>query len=404
MHSSRGNNLIKLIAITVIFGLCVFLLPRVVRSETTADLKDQIITIAQRREAMETEMQTYADQQKFLSDKISAAEQSIRDLEVKKRDNGKELRAQQRYLSEYLRVIYEEDQTSFFEQLIKARTFSDFVDKNEYYNTIRDKFKATVEMITNIKVGLAESEEKLEIEKKVLEITKTAYQKQINEKGVTLNALREEEKRVRDKFADRLSQAGGSPYCKSDGKIVRAKYPVFRFPIDCGYISQGFGNTAFASVDNAYNGAIHNGVDVGVVTGTEIKPIGRGIIYAKGASPSGGWGNWVMVKHDKIKINIGGKDQEFEYYSLYGHMVAETMLDVGARVDENTLLGWVGGTPYWAPHLHFTLFASSSGWGVPTPNTIGPYPGNAIDPLDYMDIPISVGGTDWDPNYAHPFL
>lgn len=402
MQLSRGkHNLIKIITGVIFVSLVLFILPGVVRSETTADLRTQVNDITERRQALETEMLTYSDQRRFLEEKIASTENNIRAIEEKKRKNQRELKQQREYLGEYLKVLYEEDQTSFIEQIFKAKTFSDFVDRHEYNDNVRDKFKATVDIITSIREELEEDEKKLAIEKKVLEITRAAYEKQINEKTVVLDALKEEERRIRDRFADRLSLAGGSPYCISKGSIVKAKYPVFRFPIDCGYISQGFGNTEFASLDNAYNGAIHNGVDVGIQSGTEIRSIGNGAVYAKGASPSGGWGNWVMIKHDKVKIRIGDADQEYEFYSLYGHMVAETTLDIGERVDSNKIIGWVGGTPYWAPHLHFSLFASSSGWGAP--GNIGPYPGNAIDPLDYMDIPISTSGTDWDPNYAHPY-
>ncbi len=194
--------------------------------------------------------------------------------------------------------------------------------------------------------------------------------------------------------------------------MIKAKYSVFRFPVDCGYISQGFGNTIFAAIDNAYKGAIHNGFDVGVKTGTPIYAIGEGTIYARGKTPSGGWGNWVMIKHSPVKIPTGEKNKDGEpiyterqYYSLSAHMVAETHLKVGERVTPSTVIGFVGGTPYWAPHLHLSLFSSISGWGPDATggktNTIGEYPGNVVNPLDFMDIPISTKGTDWDAKYAH---
>jgi murein DD-endopeptidase MepM/ murein hydrolase activator NlpD len=112
-----------------------------------------------------------------------------------------------------------------------------------------------------------------------------------------------------------------------------------------------------------------------------------------------------MIKHDPVNIDRGQRDKDgnivytpMQFYSLSAHMVSETHLAIGERVDQNTVVGFVGGTPNWAPHLHFSLFMSDSGWGE---NKIGDYPGNTIDPLDYMDIPISTQGTDWDVRYAH---
>jgi hypothetical protein len=44
------------------------------------------------------------------------------------------------------------------------------------------------------------------------------------------------------------------------------------------------------------------------------------------------------------------------------------------------------------------MLLSPSGW---KDGAAGPYPGNSVDPLDYMDIPISIQGTDWDAKYIH---
>jgi murein DD-endopeptidase MepM/ murein hydrolase activator NlpD len=404
MHLFRGKEkLVKLAAGFIVILVVFFVVPGMAFSETTTELKNKVNQITEQRELLEKEMQGYADQRKFLEEKIKSTEESIKENEKKITENEEELKKQQSFLSEYLRVIYEDGQVSFVEQIVKAKTFSDFVDRNEYLNSVRDKLKATVDRVDNLRVELIDAKKKIGVDKKILEITKTAYDKQIAAKGTELDKLKAEEIRIRRIFGERLSKAGVAPYCANEGKIVKAKYPVFTFPVNCGYISQGFGNTEFASIDNAYNGNIHNGTDVGIGTGTEIRSIGKGEVYAKGVSPSGGWGNWVMIKHDKVKIKIDTQEREYEFYSLYGHMVSETYLNVGEKVDTNTIVGWVGGTPDWAPHLHFSLFISSSGWGAPSPNTIGAYPGNVIDPLDYMDIPISTSGTDWDPNYAHPY-
>ncbi|MDD3480831.1 MAG: M23 family metallopeptidase [Patescibacteria group bacterium] len=225
------------------------------------------------------------------------------------------------------------------------------------------------------------------------------------ESETTLEKVEKEELVIREKFSAMISRSDVKRYCAGEGEVIRAKYPVFRFPVECGYVSQGYGNTVFASIDNAYNGAIHNGFDVGVRTGSPIYAVGNGEVYAKGKTPSGGWGNWVMVKHDPVTYKTGKKDKDgddimatMQFYSLSGHMVSESHLEVGERVDSETIVGFVGGTPYWAPHLHFSLFISPSGW---SPTTIGDYPGNTIDPLLYMDIPISTQGTDWDVRYAH---
>lgn len=280
------------------------------------------------------------------------------------------------------------------ELIIGSESFSDFIDRKEYRNVIQGHLQEVTDKISSLKKSQEKRRGDLNKAKMIQNVIKESLERQRTEKQANLEQLKEEERIIRDKFAARLNRSGVKKYCAGQGEVVRAKYPIFQFPVSCGYVSQGYGMTEFAAVDRAYNGAIHNGIDVGVGTGTPIYSIGNGTVYGMGSSPAGGWGNWIMVKQDKVKI----ENNEFEFYALYAHMVTETPLKVGDKVTQNTLMGMVGGTPNWAPHLHFSLFMSPSGW---SDVKYGPYPGNTVDPLNYMDVPISTIGTDWDPSYLH---
>lgn len=368
------------------------------RAETLEEIKDKVNQITDQRMALELQVKTYNEQLKFLQEKIAENQKLQEESKTKLAEIDKELKIQNLYLSENLAVTYEESQTSFFELLFRSKSFSEFVDRSEYLNINREKLKEASDKVNKLKSEQKLAQRNLEKSSALINVFRLSLENQRTQKNTELTQVVEEELRIRDQFAARLSKFGGSSYCKSENKIIKSKYSVFSFPTDCGYISQGYGMTEFASIDKAYRGAIHNGFDVGVVTGTDIRSIGKGTVYAKGASPSGGWGNWVMVKQDKVKIKIGGQDQELEFYSLYAHLVAESTLKVGDVVGGGQVVGFSGGTPYWAPHLHFSLFLSSSNW---SDGNVGPYPGNTVDPLDYMDIPISTNGTDWDIRYAH---
>jgi murein DD-endopeptidase MepM/ murein hydrolase activator NlpD len=374
------------------------MMPLSTKAEDLSQIRDKVDTLTDQRIALEGEVQNFDNQLQFLQEKIDLANKESEEANKKLTEVERELAVKNALLSENLRVMYEEGQTSFFELLFKCSSFSDFVDRNEYLNINRQKLKENSDAVTTLRNQVKEQSERLELNQKIAKVFKDSLERQRLTKNTELDKVKEEERIIREKFAARLSKFGSSSYCKSDNKVIKAKYSVFSFPIDCGYISQGYGMTEFASVDKAYRGAIHNGVDVGIGTGTEIRSIGNGEVYATGVSPSGGWGNWVMVKQDKVKIKIGEREQELEFYSLYAHMIAETTLKVGERVNSGQVMGFVGGTPYWAPHLHFSLFLSPSGWSN---GNVGPYPGNTVDPLDYMDIPISTNGTDWDVAYAH---
>jgi len=278
---------------------------------------------------------------------------------------------------------------------MKSGSFSDFVDKKEYLDTIRGNVSSSVNKINSLKSALEKTQKQLGELQVQNALSQASLANQMLERQAQLAQVQSQEALIEAQFAAKLSRGLIGAYCKDTGHpLIKGKYPVFNFPVDCGFVSQGFGNTEFARVERAYNGAIHNGADVGIDVGTPIKSMGNGVVFAKGASPSGGWGNWIMIKDDPVKIE--GKDIVF--YSLYGHMITESPINDGEKVSTQTILGLSGGTPYWAPHLHFSLFASDSGW---KDNAPGPYPGNVVDPLDYMNIPISIAGADWDPAYAH---
>jgi len=393
---SGGFNIYKQVGkISVFFALFFLVVPNPIHSESTAQIIEKVDTLSEQRLTLQVEVDTFAAQLKFLEEQVAKTNLKIEENNKLIIENQEKLEIEQKKLSENLRAIYEEGQVSLLENIVKANTFSDFVDKNEYLNFTRASIKSTADNISAIKFKLTKAKKELGEAVVQNQLAKATIEKQKAEKETTLAKVTEEEMKIREKFALRLTKLGtGSPYCKTDGVSIKSKYSLFTFPTDCGYISQGFGNTEFASIDRAYNGAIHNGFDIGVNTGTPIKSIGKGTVYAKGTSPSGGWGNWVMVKMDKVKVD----NKDIDFYALYAHMVLETHLKVGERVDNGTITGFVGGTPDWAPHLHFSLFISSSNW---SDGTTGPYPGNVVDPLDYMDIPISTVGTDWDPRYAH---
>jgi murein DD-endopeptidase MepM/ murein hydrolase activator NlpD len=369
--------------------------PGIAGAEDLTAISQQIMTISGQREALQLQVDAFNAQIKFLQDQITA-----NDVQIKKNQEEivivqKKLKAEQTILSGYLSELYQENQTSFLEKLFKSRSLSEFMGRTEYLNTIRSNISKTVNEINDQKTTLETAQRTVGELQVQNSLAKNSLEKQLSEKQRELDTATAEEQRVRGIFAVKLSKMAGGAYCKTAGKpVIKAKYSIFNFPTDCGFISQGYGNTEFASIEKVYGGKIHNGIDVGVNTGTPFNSVGSGTVFAKGASPSGGWGNWIMVKHDPVKIN--GSDVVF--YSLYSHMVTESALKIGEKVTAGTVVGFVGGTPYWAPHLHFSLFISDSGW---KDNAPGAYPGNSVDPLEYMDIPISTVGTDWDPIYYH---
>lgn len=389
----------------LLFGLYVVTFssyPRMVLGEND---EKKLQLISEKKEEVQGEVDYFEEQINFLSEEIEKKDLEIKENEASLLEIEDELNNYRDKLGESLKIIYEEEKISFWERLMTSKTISAFFSQSVYMDNVRESLSEATIMISDLKKEAEEKKLKLEEDRKMQEVMRASLALQLAEREVVLEKIEDEEEIIRVKFSKLILGESKNKYCAGEGPVVKAKYPVFRFPVNCGYISQGYGNTVFAAIDKAYNGAIHNGFDVGTSTGTEIYAIGDGVVYAKGVSPSGGWGNWVMTKHENVLIRADDPKTEdineevrMTFYGLYAHMVAKTHLKVGENVSSDTVMGFVGGTPYWAPHLHFSLFLSDSGWAD---EQTGEYPGNTIDPLDYMDIPISTQGTDWDARYIH---
>jgi murein DD-endopeptidase MepM/ murein hydrolase activator NlpD len=98
---------------------------------------------------------------------------------------------------------------------------------------------------------------------------------------------------------------------------------------------------------------LHTGVDLAAKTGTPIYAAGDGVVEYHGWES--GYGNKIEIKH------VNGFETAYAHMSRY-----EPGIDVGTRVRQGQLIGYVGSTGYaTGPHLHFEMKIN----------------GNLVDPL-----------------------
>ena len=120
----------------------------------------------------------------------------------------------------------------------------------------------------------------------------------------------------------------------------------------------------------------HRGVDLGWRSDesqNQVHPNCAGTVYATldgvapGSEYGGGWGNYVLIRHDN------------GMFSRYAHLQSGLPVSEGQRVDENTIIGIIGesGRAY-GRHLHFEVQMNSSS-------------GSRIDPTRYLTDPICGG-------------
>jgi murein DD-endopeptidase MepM/ murein hydrolase activator NlpD len=95
----------------------------------------------------------------------------------------------------------------------------------------------------------------------------------------------------------------------------------------------------------------HNGLDIGVDTGTPVRAAMEGVVSETGYNSS--FGNYIVLSH-----HAG-------WMSLYGHLQAASVKE-GQRVASGQMIAYSGNTGYsTGPHLHFSVFKNG--------RTVNPY-------------------------------
>lgn len=155
----------------------------------------------------------------------------------------------------------------------------------------------------------------------------------------------------KEKPADAVSTPSGSTAAGS----VAASGGSFVRPVDGGPITSPFGMRT-----DPINGTqrMHNGIDIGVGTGTNLKALGNGKVSSVSWNEGGG-------KTIKITYDNGMS-------STYMHC-QDAVLSEGAVVTAGQTVGHTNNTGTWTtgPHLHFELRDAN---------------GNAVNPQDYINI------------------
>ncbi len=130
--------------------------------------------------------------------------------------------------------------------------------------------------------------------------------------------------------------------------IPRTGTGILAWPTRAHTITQYFGKTAFAA-SGAYNGAGHNGIDIGIPTGTPIYAALAGTVMGTGNTDAipgcYSFGKWVAIKHANGLATV------------YAHL-SQINVSKGQTLDTGDAIGFSGMTGYaTGPHLHFGVYA-----------------------------------------------
>jgi len=212
------------------------------------------------------------------------------------------------------------------------------------------------------------------------------YQKKVEELEKQQAAIIEEIEKAEEELRKQIDPTA----------LPAARPGVLGKPMDVDikkYLTQSYGETAFAKQSKSYSENFHNGIDVGAFVGTPVLAVEDGEVLAIGNTdkycPSvwygrkrfaGSYGKYIVVKHNN---NLS---------TLYAHL-SRQVVQIGDIVKRGDIIGYSGNTGRsTGPHLHFTVYANiySTGNKLISPEiresrTCGPQPyGASLNPLGYL--------------------
>ena len=279
------------------------------------------------------------------------------------------IESNQAALGEALRALHDSQQMSLVEMVLDAGTLTDFIGQADNLDRVGRNAYQSIQSLRaakedySVKKQLAESERnnlsslktKLADQKHLVEQTKA-------EKDRLLKQTQSQEANYQKLLADRLAKkrsveaelANIEQELKTiidPNRLPQVGTTPLSWPVANVRITQYFGNTEFASRNpQVYSGRGHNGIDLGIPSGTELKAAAEGTVIGAGDTDltckGASYGKWVLIRHPS------------GISTLYAHLSLIKVAE-GQSVSRGQVIGYSGNTGYsTGPHLHFTVYAN----------------------------------------------
>ncbi|MFA6314942.1 MAG: peptidoglycan DD-metalloendopeptidase family protein [Candidatus Paceibacterota bacterium] len=343
------------------------------------DIKEyqkQLDQLSKEANTLSAHIKSLALTKKQLESKISLTQDKIRAKNDQIQQLGKQIKNKEgnidydkRIISQSFATINEIDKDSLVELILSGNSLSQSWNRLEQLSLLQKGVSEKIVSLNQDKTDLetnrvASEKAKAELEvlnkqlssERAIILTTTAEQnqllKQTNQSESSYKKMLAAKKAEAEAFEKEIANLETQlNILINPSSIPHTGSGVLSWPLANIFITQYFGNTAFATANpQIYNGKGHTGVDFRATIGTQVKSalagevigLGNTDLYAGCAS----YGKWVMVKH-----NNG-------LSTLYAHLSLHSV-KVGDMVETGTLLGYSGNTGYsTGPHLHFGVYAT----------------------------------------------
>ncbi|MEI6481204.1 MAG: CHAP domain-containing protein [Candidatus Saccharibacteria bacterium] len=217
------KNLYKTLTIFIAVLLTVFAVVPKDRFVKAASVQEQIASLQQQNAEYKTTIARLQGEATSYQDAIAQLKAAIDTLQGQIDANTAEqqklqadittaeaeLVKQKGLLGDNIKAIYLEGQISTIEMLASSKDLSEFVDKEQYRNSVKDKIKATLEKITAIKLELTAKKESVEALLKVQNEQQAQLNESRSEQGNLLSYNEGQQNEFNQKTKDNQSKIDG---------------------------------------------------------------------------------------------------------------------------------------------------------------------------------------------------
>ena len=356
-------------------------------------LRDDIQSAKRKEGALTTEIEAASQRIDALGGNIGALSAVIAELEtdlavrrnrleqlresIKDQSRGiehlqEQFQIAQGRLEERLIELYQSEETDTFGLLLQVQSLGDLVDQFEYFEQIGRQDRAITVQIRTLRVDLKAAREATKVTKgQVAEETRILARK-------TAEQVAARDELVAQQNALAAARAGRESVlatvqanrheAEEDVEALAAQSARLAAQIRASSGSSGGGSTGSGTSSSGFiwpvNGVLtsgfgwrwgrmHEGIDIGVPSGTPIRAAKAGEIVL--ASAYGGYGNYTCIDHG------GGLSTCYAHQSSFAR--------TSGSISQGSILGYVGCTGHcFGDHLHFEVRIN----------------GSAVDPLGYL--------------------
>jgi peptidoglycan DL-endopeptidase CwlO len=171
---SKSTSKAAVVVFLILFAIPVFAIP-VVRALSAEEIQEkkrleqQIATQTEEKKVLSVQAVSISDAVAKLQAQIATLQSQINDSQVRIADiqeeitiAEKELARQKGILGKNIKAMYLEGDISTLEMLATSKDLSEFVDKQQYRNSVQEKIKSTLQKITDLKFSLRAQKEEIE--------------------------------------------------------------------------------------------------------------------------------------------------------------------------------------------------------------------------------------------------